>query len=373
MAYEILRRNGIQTTAFVDSDEGKWGQHFLECEIISPAKLQEMVSECESILVQIASCYESEISKQLLEMGISDYVSYSELLLIPQLELYLMFESNPEFYKYYMEKVYRPPYVEVNDLWRHLIHSNENWKSTVVCCMPPKTGNCTLFHGGKKYCPSDVLYVDSWHSSVHVKEFFSMSNTSVKKIVTAVREPISQNLSFIFQTAASSLVDQSAFWEGDYEKLLEKVYKSEINEDNTRCMYSMIMEGNQMTPLIQNFFEKQFENRLGIRLYDYPFDKEAGYSLVNVDGLEIFIFQIEKLNTIHQELFDFIGLEPDAVLENMNVSDDKWYSQLYNETKETITFSQEYFDWSFNAPYLHHFHNDEDIEKFKKKWQGHVR
>lgn len=57
----------------------------------------------------------------------------------------------------------------------------------------------------------------------------------------------------------------------------------------------------------------------------------------------------------------------------MNVGDDKWYSQLYKETKETIKFSQEYFDWSFNSSYLRHFYSDEDIEKFKMKWRGHVR
>ncbi|MDY3908568.1 MAG: hypothetical protein SOZ48_02390 [Eubacterium sp.] len=197
-AYEILKRNGIQITAFVDSVEEKWGESLLECEIISPAKLQKMTSECENLLVQIASSCESEISKLLLQMGISDYVLYSELLLIPKLELYLAFESDPEFYKYYIEKVYQTSCADAVDLWGYLVHSNENWESTVICCMPPKTGNFTLFVGGKKYCPSDVLYVDTWHSSVHVKEFFSMSNTSFNKIVTAVREPISQNLSLVF-------------------------------------------------------------------------------------------------------------------------------------------------------------------------------
>lgn len=186
-----------------------------------------MTLECNNLLVQIASSCESEILKELMQMEISDYVSFSELLLIPKLERYLVFESNPEFYKYYMEKVYYP-FLDVNYLWSNLIHSNESWESMVLCCMAPKTGNHTVFYGGKKFCPSDVLYVDTWHSSVHVKEFLSMTNTSVNKIVTAVREPVSQNLSFLFQVGQDIFIDQPAFWKGDYEKLLENFMRLKL-------------------------------------------------------------------------------------------------------------------------------------------------
>lgn len=287
--------------------------------------------------------------------------------------MHLIFEENPDFYNYYIENVYRPS-LGSNLMWDYFFQSNKDWDSTVLCCMPTKTGNYTVFNGGIKYCPPNILFADTWHSSCHLKEFFLMSNIPTKKIVTAVREPISQNLSLVFQAAGHPLfVDQPAFWRGDFDGLLQKIFEIECKKDSDSCMYSKYMEYNQSTLMIQNFFEEQFENRLGICLYDYPFDKEAGYSVISVDGFEIFVFQIEKLNIIYKELFQFIGLESDACLENMNVGDEKWYNYLYSETKETITFSEEYYKWCYQAPYFHHFYSDEDIKKFELKWQGHIR
>lgn len=144
----------------MDNDEEKWGESFLGCDIISPAQFQRINSECGNVVVQIASGRETDISKQLLQMGISDYVLYSELHLLPRLEKYLTFESNPEFYKYYLENIYKPLYIG-GHLWDYYLSSNKNWNSTVICCMPPKTGNHTVFYGGERYCPSDVLYVDA--------------------------------------------------------------------------------------------------------------------------------------------------------------------------------------------------------------------
>lgn len=373
MAYDILERNGISVIAFFDTAEEKWGKCFLGLEILSLKKMKRRLKSKNTVL-QIASCNEIEIMEQLKNMGITNYVSYSELLLIPELEKFLMFEKKPQLYDYFLKYIFCPVKI-FNHMWNYSsIYTNQKYVSSVICCMPTKTGNHTVMHTGKKYCPPDVLLVDSWHTSFHVNEFFDVVNTLKKKIVTAVREPISQNLSLLYELAGSGLlVDQTAFWENDYDELLKKIYEIECNKNNKDCMYRKDMHTNHMTELVQNFFENEFEQNLGIRLYDYPFDKEKGCSIIQVGDLEIFIFQVEKLNVIYKELFQFIGLNLDLPLENGNVAENKWYRDYYKKAKETITFSKEYFEWSYNSPYLRHFYSKKDIEEFKQKWITHIR
>lgn len=40
-----------------------------------------------------------------------------------------------------------------------------------------------------------------------------------------------------------------------------------------------------------------------------PFDTKRGFSIVEQNGLEIFIFQLEKIDSIQKELLAFAGLD----------------------------------------------------------------
>ncbi|MFR1747761.1 MAG: hypothetical protein ACLSV5_06685 [Clostridium sp.] len=45
---------------------------------------------------------------------------------------------------------------------------------------------------------------------------------------------------------------------------------------------------------------------------------------------------------------------------------------MYQEVKETIPLTRQYFEDSFNNPYIKHFYSEEDIRKFRMKWEKHV-
>lgn len=78
--------------------------------VISPIQLKEMMDD--NVLVQIASCYEMEIEKQLLEIGICNYVLYTEAnFRLRNIEKYLSFKNSKKFYQYYLEHIYHPPCV----------------------------------------------------------------------------------------------------------------------------------------------------------------------------------------------------------------------------------------------------------------------
>lgn len=109
-----------------------------------------------------------------------------------------------------------------------------------------------------------------------------------------------------------------------------------------------------------------------IDITQYPFDQQKGYAIIREGNLEVFVYQIEKLNYVVDELSEWIGVEFQT-LERDNEASNKWIAGSYQQAQDDITFSKEYFDRCFAEPYVQHCYSQEDIAKFKEKWKGHIR
>lgn len=168
------------------------------------------------------------------------------------------------------------------------------------------------------------------------------------------------------------LIDQPEYWENDYFKLLQKVECMDSGSVVADCIFQRTIHSDNKTMFIQNFFEEQFKKRLGVDLLAEPFDTKRGFSIVEQNGLEIFIFQLEKIDSIQKELLAFAGLDSKIEFKRANDAADKYYAPLYQQVKETISITRQYFEDSFNNPYIKHFYSEEDIKKFRMKWEKHV-
>jgi len=373
---DFLEHHGVTICAFVDSNKEKWGTSFFGYEVISPKKLQEDVKVNKNVLVQIASSYENEIRDELKKMNITDYISFSAFFMLKKRKIFELFQQDKKFYEYYLEHVVSPLNTTKN-LWNQYFDKvtlNQKIDSVVALCMPPKTGNFTVSDAFSQNAYDSMLCVETWHTSLYLPKFFEMVNVSHNKIITAVREPISQNISLLFQIGDGEgyLIDQPEYWENDYFKLLQKVDCMDSGSDVADCIFQRTIHSDNKTMFIQNFFEEQFKKRLGIDLLAEPFDTKRGFSIVEQNGLEIFIFQLEKIDSIQKELLAFAGLDSEIEFKRANDAADKYYAPLYQEVKETIPITRQYFEDSFNNPYIKHFYSEEDIKKFRMKWGKHV-
>ena len=373
---DFLEHHGVTICAFVDSNKEKWGTSFFGYEVISPKKLQEDVKVNKNVLVQIASSYENEIRDELKKMNITDYISFSAFFMLKKRKIFELFQQDKKFYEYYLEHVVSPLNTTKN-LWNQYFDKvtlNQKIDSVVALCMQPKTGNFTVSDAFSQNAYDSMLCVETWHTSLYLPKFFEMVNVSHNKIITAVREPISQNISLLFQIGDGEgyLIDQPEYWENDYFKLLQKVDCMDSGSDVADCIFQRTIHSDNKTMFIQNFFEEQFKKRLGIDLLAEPFDTKRGFSIVEQNGLEIFIFQLEKIDSIQKELLAFAGLDSEIEFKRANDAADKYYAPLYQEVKETIPITRQYFEDSFNNPYIKHFYSEEDIKKFRMKWEKHV-
>ena len=195
------------------------------------------------------------------------------------------------------------------------------------------------------------------------------------KIITAVREPIGQNIS-IFYNMSDTFWDEPAFWRsgGDVQFLFDGWIKREQGHRETNpsfYYFSSFKKAEKVEYLIQNFFEKDFYKNTGISVYSYPFDKYRGYSIINADNIEIFIYQIEKVKKIENELAKFLNISNFSFTRE-NIGDNKWYANSYREALEKLRLSAEYVDVCMNSDYIRHFYSEEDISIFYRKWDQHI-
>ncbi len=372
-----LNYYGIEICAFSDNDMKKWGGKFLDCPVIPPFELPATIEKEKNILIQIGSAYDNEIEQQLLNMGISQYVRYDEasyrLRALRQRQLSKkeeIFKPFTEVWNYSKEEVKR-------SILQNCLFAPDD--EMCLLCLPPKTGDNTLIYSLRK---AGVWFDTVWHHPGLVDwKMISGTNISNLKIVTAVREPISQNISMLFQMIESVrplVVDLDEFWDagGDVGELFLKWLQLEHYIDgktavpnDVQSRYDAYISGQGYSFMIQKYF-KQFKECVA-DVMSKPFDKEKGYSILNFSNCEVFVYQIERLNGISSHLFEWLGVPP-VSLENSNVGADKFYAKVYRQAQEEIALPQEYLDKCFEEEYLHHFYSEEDIARFKERWLHHV-
>lgn len=200
------------------------------------------------------------------------------------------------------------------------------------------------------------------------------------KIITGVRDPISRDLSLLFQTTDLDIWpiirwgNSSLYLFGDYSKnsqLDVQTLKKRICIWEKSLNYTFEHISNE---IIKNksdelsWFDYEIKALFGVDIYSYPFDKEKGFSIIEEDNIQILVYQCEKLNQLEDVIGEFLN-EPDFSLKNANQGEEKIYSYVYKRFKEEVKLNKEYFDYYYDDnPKLKHFYSDSEIEQFKQKW-----
>ncbi len=196
---KLFRQFNIDILAFCDNDATKWGTKVEGISIISPKKLEDLYTTNNELLVVIANESVSsinEVSKQLDNMGITDYIiAQNTWLHLQVMPLNILHELNTSTLTWYTFKTI---------LWRKRVQCQCNLdvldaiegdsKNLVLLCSPYKTGGFTLNY---TLSASKVNYINISHSSKRFE--IDLLTDPIIKVITAVREPLSQHLSGIYQ------------------------------------------------------------------------------------------------------------------------------------------------------------------------------
>lgn len=174
-----------------------------------------------------------------------------------------------------------------------------------------------------------------------IKKIIRLRKDKKIKILVGVREPVSRSVSGFFQTLTHR----------------------EKGIDICRCVDDYWAFSSHFSSL--KWFDLEIKRELGLDVYDYPFDVEKGFSVINHDGIEFFIYQQERLAELESSLGEFLGLEG-FELSKSNSAEDKWLSGLYSEFSHNVKFPKSYLDVMYESKYYLHFYGRTNIHY--QKW-----
>ncbi len=383
----LLLHFNINVYAFCDNDASLWGSKVNEVKVMSPFELETLASEYDDIVVQIAlenPMNETIIIKTLQYINISKYISYSELIAITNLLKIIKFKRNNQDFIVNTNLITSTNANVLSakqSLLEKLITPPEN---LILICLPPKTADFTITQTLQK---SGINCVNLWHRINSFNKDMFVKILGNVKIITAVREPIMQNLSDAYQQIGGITCLQhlkKVFFNSNVSAEDVKQYENMLlkNGGNAQeCFdYHLKFRGvvpdcngdivNKHTYAIQNFVP-YFQEKV-VDFLAYPFDKEKGYSIVKEGNIEVFVYQLEKLNNLIPELSNWIGKDFTSLI-NGNGADDKWIAPSYKQAQNEIKITKKYFDESFSQPYVKHCYSEQDIQKFKDKWSKHIK
>ena len=192
--------------------------------------------------------------------------------------------------------------------------------------------------------------------SKEIRGYLDRTQDSPIDVITAVREPVSQLMSSLFQNIHEQqphLIDDDGQW---LEMEIEQFVRERIEG------YSPQREWNC------NWFDVDFCPALGIDVYESSFDQANGFATIEKDDCRILMLQLENSDEWASRITQFLGLESPLELVNLNVATGKDYKATYQAIKKRIKFPIALLDKIYGTTFCQHFYSPEMISEFKQRW-----
>ncbi len=354
---ELLGKFSLTATEFCHHQEEFWGQSLHGKLILSPALLLELYPDKDTVVVQLAVEQEESARAWLKEQGYPWVVGTQEAV-----------EVLGYFLQDHSVVCENLPVIQQSNVLKDSIKAEEylllEEGTPLFLCLPPKTGDHSLI---QTFLREGI----SHHFIFHQPAVFSqLTLDRPVKIITAVRDPIAENISFLYQvlgdlshsvTAVDLCENRCGEFflpqQGDVQALF--LHLCEAIEENACYGASPI----------QLFFSSFAEHLLDITAY--PFQQEKGYAVIEQGNVSLFVFQIEKLDHLLPELSQFLGHEISS-LERGNITEDKWLADSYGQAVQELQFPEDYVHHSYEPSWVAHCYGAERVAEMKLPWLSRI-
>lgn len=372
--YPVAKKNIVRNNAFCNK----------KIPVISPKEMREYCMKHEECIIVVATPdkYKDEIYCQVSSMRLKNTIvdgnEFTYLIIREYIDCHIKkydIELAYQYYTFYYDFV-NHVYV---DKFRPVIGAIDKDIPFVTIVSPPKTGGNTVDDALTKACIPHLYYHNGYNLNENPeqpKKWVPIIREKCNEFVIGVREPVSQNISLMFNQMPNFFSLRNNINNFDAQQLFDhyvaapvlgsvagdSIYEWELMKSGTNFIRELY---------IQHYFEGSIKATLGIDVYQINFDKEAGYTIAEQNGKRIFIYQIEKMNSIRKELSDFLQIEP-VYLGHSNDGLKKYYSNPYKNFIKDFKMTKEYFDYSYSCNYVRQFYSDKAISEYMTKWKDHV-
>ena len=173
------------------------------------------------------------------------------------------------------------------------------------------------------------------------------------KIISLIREPIGRDLSMYFQFFDEYICSD---W------IKPNIYKNVIE------VLDLFTKFGEYGFLFE-WFVLEMEEAFGIDVYQYDFDKNRGYQIIEKDNIQLLLIKVEKLDDCEEAIGQFIGVN-NFKLVKANIGENKPYKFVYNELKRTIKIPEYIINFYYkDNKCMDHFYTKAEKEGFIKRWK----
>lgn len=160
-------------------------------------------------------------------------------------------------------------------------------ETPIVVLQPAKVGSSSVLEGLRAKNKS-ALHLHNIESMEYNKgDILRYSKQRKIKLITLVREPIARQISLLFQWIGMNIYNYAGAAEleagFDIRELMSKFFGVKTYND-----------------LLDEFewFDREIRPVFDIDVYDYSFDKEKGYTIIEKGNVEMLLIKAEKLNSL---------------------------------------------------------------------------
>jgi len=205
-----------------------------------------------------------------------------------------------------------------------------------------------------KYSQSEDIH--HCHSLLKLQDTLNKQSNCL--IIVGIRNPIDRNLSYLFQTYNDKSYNDVATRKNNYKG--EYCFIPNYNTRTSEEIIDLYFKQNY-----HNTFNEWFEEFLDITKIS-NFDKDKGIDFYKFpNNNTIMIYTMEKLTENYKYIKAQLLIDD---IKNVNNSDNRHYSEIYNEVKQKIVYKKEYLDNLLNTDIMKLFYNENDINLFYSKY-----
>lgn len=119
------------------------------------------------------------------------------------------------------------------------------------------------------------------------------------------------------------------------------------------------------------YIDNVYHKGLDIDLYQHTFDKQLGYSILNInDNVKVLIYKVDILNEIFSQAIEKLLSIPNIEIKSDNITSEKGskIKKEYEDAIKNIKGTKFEIDQIYSTKFVKHFFTDAEIETMKRKW-----
>lgn len=177
------------------------------------------------------------------------------------------------------------------------------------------------------------------------------------QIIALVREPISRDISDLFQNIKSfypHLIDENGnIRESDCLEFLQK----------------MFMNYNELTDYACTWFDRELKSTFKVDVYAHPFNHGDGFTIIRDKNTEVLILRLEDMNyNLSTALTEFLNIDMPIQIVKSNIGENKQYSAEYKDILANILIPKSVCYRIYSSRYAKHFYSESMREVLVRRW-----